>query len=804
MVEPTGSGSSAALGDQPAEHERQFRELLEFCPAALLVVDESGRLLFHNAQLSVLLGFSREELHLADTRLFWNDLDQRARIIEELRDRGGQLLNEKVIWRTRNGGSVDLLLSYVQVAYQGGHISFLGGKRVLWVYDVTALSRQEAKLAEQERQIREILDYSPAAISVVDESGRLLFHNARLSELLGYSSDELHLCDTRLFWNDLDQRARIIRQLREQGGQLWNERVVWRTRQGQRLHLLLSYVQVAYQGGHVSFAGGQRVLWVYDITALTQQEAKLAEQERQLHEILDYSPAAMAVVDEEGRLLFHNRRLRELTGYSDQELELFDTRRFWHDLAHRAQLLESLRSRGGQLLNEEVIWRTRQGELLDLLISYVQVAYHGGHVAVAGGKRLFWLYDISPLRRAEQAKLRSERRLAEAIESISEGFVCYDGEDRLVICNSCYRDLLYPGLEIDLRPGTTFESIIRRAAERGYVKDAEGRVEEWVAERLRQHRNPGEPQVQRRADGRWIMVSERRTEDGGTVAVYSDITELKRREWDLTEKSNALAALSAKLAKYLAPQVYESIFTGQQEVKIISTRKKLTVCFSDLVGFTEITDQMESEDLTHLLNHYLTEMSKIALQYGATIDKYVGDAIVMFFGDPTTLGVKADASACVHMALAMQKRVGELAREWREIGIQTPLRCRIGIHTGYCTVGNFGSEDRMDYTMVGGTVNLASRLEHEAPPGGILISFETYAHVKDEVHCEERGHVQVKGIAQPVATYAVLGVKYHAERIGTEPLRLELDPARMSEDERQAAAAALRRALDKLEQGAQG
>ena len=86
----------------------------------------------------------------------------------------------------------------------------------------------------------------------------------------------------------------------------------------------------------------------------------------------------------------------------------------------------------------------------------------------------------------------------------------------------------------------TFESIIRRSAERGSIKDAEGRVEEWVAERLAQHHSPGEPQVQRRGDGRWIMVSERRTDDGGTVAVYSDITELKQREASLSEKSAAL------------------------------------------------------------------------------------------------------------------------------------------------------------------------------------------------------------------------------------------------------------------------
>ena len=493
-----------------------------------------------------------------------------------------------------------------------------------------------AEAAEHERQFREMLEFCPAALLIVDEDGRLLFHNAQLREILGYSKEELDGCETRTLWQDPDQRTRIIDELRSRGGQLLNQKVIWRTKRGELVHLLLSYVQVAYQGGHVSFIGGKRLFWVYDVTALTRQEMQVAEQERQLREILEYCPAGLCVVDEDGRLLFHNWRLRELTGYEKEELQLFDTKRFWHDLAHRERIIEQLRARGGQLINEEVIWKTKRGDPLNLLISYVQVAYAGGHVAISGAKRLFWLYDITPLRRAEQAKLRSERRLAEAIESISEGFVCYDGEDRLVVCNSCYRDLLYPGLDMDLSAGTTFESIIRRAAERGYIKDAEGRVEEWVTERLRQHRNPGEPQVQRRGNGRWVMVSERRTEDGGTVSVYSDITELKQREQDLTEKSAALASLSSKLAKYLAPQVYNSIFTGQQDVKIVSKRKKLTVCFSDLVGFTEITDKMESEDLTQLLNHYLTEMSKIALQYGATIDKYVGDAIVMFFGDPTS------------------------------------------------------------------------------------------------------------------------------------------------------------------------
>jgi class 3 adenylate cyclase len=289
--------------------------------------------------------------------------------------------------------------------------------------------------------------------------------------------------------------------------------------------------------------------------------------------------------------------------------------------------------------------------------------------------------------------------------------------------------------------------------------------------------------------------------DQAVIAIENTrlLNELREREQDLTEKSTTLAALSSKLAKYLSPQVYDLIFSGEQDAKIVSKRKKLTVCFSDLVGFTEMTEKMESEDLTQLLNHYLTEMSRIALQYGATIDKYVGDAIVMFFGDPTTCGVKQDALACVQMAIAMQQRIGELAEEWRSSGVEMPLRCRIGIHTGYCTVGNFGSEDRMDYTTVGRPVNLAARLEHEAPPGGVLISFETWAHVRDDMHCEERGHIQVRGIAQPVAAYAVLGPKHGATPEVRTPLRPDFDPERMSMAERAAAADELRRVLTTLE-----
>ena len=365
----------------------------------------------------------------------------------------------------------------------------------------------------------------------------------------------------------------------------------------------------------------------------------------------------------------------------------------------------------------------------------------------------------SNLREINEAR----RRLIDAIESISEGFSLYDAEDRLVVCNSRYRKLLYPWIEDVVTPGTSFESIIRAAAERGLIRDAEGRIEEWVAERLALHRNPGQPHLQRRSEDQWILISERKTEDGGTVAVYADITELKHREQELSEKSEALEQkskaleqLSNQLAKFLSPQLYDSIFSGKQEVKVASSRKKLTVFFSDIAGFTETADRMESEELTQLINHYLTEMSQIALDYGATIDKYVGDAMLIFFGDPESKGVKEDALACVNMAIAMQKRLHDLTDLWRDSGIEKPLRVRMGIHTGYCTVGNFGSEDRMDYTIIGGAVNTASRLQSLATPGEILISYETFAHVKDQIRSEEHGEIEVKGISYPVATYRVV------------------------------------------------
>ena len=157
-------------------------------------------------------------------------------------------------------------------------------------------------------------------------------------------------------------------------------------------------------------------------------------------------------------------------------------------------------------------------------------------------------------------------------------------------------------------------------------------------------------------------------------------------------------------------------------------------------------------------------MTKIAIDHGATIDKYIGDAMMVFFGDPETKGEREDARACVEMALKMQERMGELREKWLNEGFADPFEVRIGINTVfvslmYCNVGNFGSDQRLTYTIIGGEVNVAARLESAAQANGILMSYETYAHVQDMVEVEQKEAIQMKGINREIKIYAVEGRK---------------------------------------------
>ena len=219
-------------------------------------------------------------------------------------------------------------------------------------------------------------------------------------------------------------------------------------------------------------------------------------------------------------------------------------------------------------------------------------------------------------------------------------------------------------------------------------------------------------------------------------------------------KSEEVVKISNQLAKYLSPQIHEQIFSGKQSAEVKSNRKKLTIFFSDIVSFTDISDELESEEMTNLLNFYLNEMSQIALKFGGTIDKFIGDALMIFFGDPETKGPQEDAKQCVQMALEMQDLMGQLSGYWsKNYSLKKNLKIRIGINTGFCTVGNFGSLDRIDYTAIGSTVNLASRLESMADPGSVLVSEDTFALVNNYFSFQKPKEVKVKGFLRNIKCY---------------------------------------------------
>jgi|GEM_PF-2098423 len=231
--------------------------------------------------------------------------------------------------------------------------------------------------------------------------------------------------------------------------------------------------------------------------------------------------------------------------------------------------------------------------------------------------------------------------------------------------------------------------------------------------------------------------------------------QVKDKRLEISKKNMQLESVSKHLAKYIPPQLFDKIMHGEADININAKKKFLTIFFSDIVSFTEMSDRMESEKLTVMLNIYFDSMARIAIKYGGTVDKYIGDSVMVFFGDPVTEGIKEDAIKCALMAAEMNKEIKQLNSIWQDHGILENIRIRIGIHTGYCAVGNFGSAFRMDYTIVGSAVNFASRLMTSAEPDEIIVSDDTYLLIKDVIPCKKRPKIKIKGITKSVKSYII-------------------------------------------------
>jgi len=214
--------------------------------------------------------------------------------------------------------------------------------------------------------------------------------------------------------------------------------------------------------------------------------------------------------------------------------------------------------------------------------------------------------------------------------------------------------------------------------------------------------------------------------------------------------------ITKTFGKYVSPEVADMILKNPEKISLKGARKELTIFFADIRGFTQLADTIEPEELVSLLNEYLSHMTKIIMKYGGTIDKFIGDAIMVFWGDP--IYYEDHAVRAVKTALEMKESLKTLQKKWFEEGQRT-LSMGIGINTGYVTVGNMGSDVRMDYTVIGSNVNIAARINTKAGSDQILIAKRTYGLVKDVVEVKKLEPVELKGVREPVEIYEVIGLK---------------------------------------------
>lgn len=210
------------------------------------------------------------------------------------------------------------------------------------------------------------------------------------------------------------------------------------------------------------------------------------------------------------------------------------------------------------------------------------------------------------------------------------------------------------------------------------------------------------------------------------------------------------------LDRYLAPQIVEHVLAGDSSIIESKRRMTVTIFFSDLKGFSDLADRISPDTLSTVLNEYLSEMADVAFAFGGTVDKFIGDAVMVFFGAPVDSLAPQQAQQCIRMGAEMHRRTAALNARWRESGLLAEgLTSRMGIHTGDATVGSFGSNNRLEYTAIGRAVNLASRLEGQCTPGQMLVSVDTWALLENRFPGKSRGKIRVKGFADEVEVFEI-------------------------------------------------
>jgi adenylate cyclase len=235
-----------------------------------------------------------------------------------------------------------------------------------------------------------------------------------------------------------------------------------------------------------------------------------------------------------------------------------------------------------------------------------------------------------------------------------------------------------------------------------------------------------------------------------------EMADLNRRLEARVNEQMAELLRTGELKRFLPRQVAEGLVAGRLAPTQGLERRKVTILFSDMVGFTDLSDSLDPEELSDILDEYLREMSAVLVSHGGTLDNYIGDGMMAMFGAPERAEEADQAWSAVQAAVDMRERAREVAARIRARGIPADLQIRVGVNAGHCMVGVFGSDVLRAYKVVGFAVNIAARLQTEASPGTILCGYRTYAHVKDRVRAVQREPLTLKGAARPVEAWEIL------------------------------------------------
>ena len=681
---------------------------------------------------------------------------------------------------------------------------------------------RESELNSRALHLEAIIDAINDAVILADGDGTILSWNAAAAKMFQYKNEEAIGQPLTLIIPDRFKEGhnRGIKRVSAGGEQ----RVIGKTvelsglrKDGTEFPIELS-LSMTKDGDQILLGGIIR-----DCSERKKTETALSEAEQKFRSITESANDAIISADAKGDILSWNTAAERFFGYSSAEV--------------LGKPLSIIVPNEFKQLHEQGIARVSSGGNKNVIGKTVELSglHKDGHVFPIELSLSTWLIsdnrffcgivrDITERKEIEHNARDAEMRFRSITESANDAIISADSKGDIISWNLTARKMFgyheeeALGKPLSIIVPEKYKKLHDAGIERvssggemhviGKTVDLEGEHKEGHVFPIELSLSTWENSGSRFYSGIIRDITERKKAEQEILNSRAELAEkalkLKEANEEVQVKNEQLQDLSNKLAKYLSQQVYKSIFQGTKDVKIESYRKNLTIFFSDIQGFTELTDRVESEVLTTILNKYLNEMSKIAIDFGGTIDKFIGDAIMIFFGDPETGGEKHDAIACVKMAIKMRERMVELRKEWDDLGIIRPIQIRIGINSGFATVGNFGSEDRLDYTIVGGNVNLASRLESSASADNILISHSTYSLVKDEILCVEKEEVMAKGLAYPVRTYEVINAisdvnaQDNSLQTALEGFNINIDFNKLSYTARLEAKEILQKAISKL------